>query len=67
MFIIKCLPTSYHPYNSKWFFYYGQDNLGASSGQNLKYAVKYKTYREALDNAKKLWYDYQYESRILKI
>jgi hypothetical protein len=67
MYIVKCLPTNYHPYHSKWFFYYGQDNYGASSGQNSKYAVKYKTYREALDKAKLLWYDYRYESRILKI
>lgn len=66
MFIIKCLPSTYHPYFSNWFYYYGGDRW-VDSGKNVKYAIKYETYREALDKAKNLWDNYRYESKIVKV
>lgn len=66
MYTIKCISTSYHPYNSEWYFYYGEDNY-VNSGKNFMYAVKYETYKEALDKAKTLWDNYRYEVKILKI
>lgn len=67
MYIVKCLPSTYHPYSSKWFYYYGQDKFGVNSGLNSKLCEKYETYREALDKSKSLWYDYRYETKILKV
>lgn len=67
MFAIKCLPSSYHPYLSKWFFYYGEDRYGANTGMNVNLALKCETYREALDKAKNLWDNYRYETMILKV
>ncbi len=67
MYIIKCLPSSYHPYSSKWFYYYGHYNSGVGSGLNFNFCKKFKTYREALDKAKSLWYDYNHETKILKV
>jgi hypothetical protein len=36
-------------------------------GYNYDFCEKYETYREALDKAKTLWYDYRYESKIVKV
>jgi hypothetical protein len=37
-----------------------------NSGLNPDLCEKFETYREALDKSKSLWYDYRYETKILK-
>lgn len=68
MYIVKCLPCTYSPYFYGWYYYYGLDDYNmVRGGYNYDFCEKYETYREALDKVKTLWYDYRYESKIVKV